>query len=90
MPASGCDPGHPTEFGAVAAQETLNADISVQIEKEGLDLLARFYDTKTGQPFLAEACLIESDLQAYIQAARADSESMRHVEHMRQKLLRPA
>lgn len=81
------DPGYPIELGTGAGREILNADISVQIEREKIDLLARFYDTKTGQPFLAEGCLIEPDGQGYVQAAKADSEFMRYVERTRQKLL---
>jgi len=81
------NPGHSTELGSLAAQETLSDEILVQIEKKDFDRLARFYDRMTAQPFLAEACVIEPDGPAYLQEAKADSEFARYVEHTRQELL---
>ncbi len=65
----------------------LDASVHVQLESDGLYRLARFFDSGTDQPFLAESGVCEEGIQVYIDGVKADLRFSRHLETVRLKQL---
>ncbi len=65
----------------------LDATVHVQLESDGLCRQARFFDSGTDQPFLAESAVSEQGIQVYIDEVKADLRFSRHLETVRLKQL---
>jgi hypothetical protein len=87
----GVDPRHPPRHQGRGVKIREKASVTplvyVQIEDDGPYGRARFFDSGTNEPFLAEAAVYEEDLKEYIRGVKADRGFSLHLEIIRKKLL---
>jgi hypothetical protein len=80
-------PRHPAQERKIREQAKISSTIYVQIEDDGLYGLARFFDSGTKQPFLAESAVYEESVQAYVAGVMADLGFRQYMKTVRRKLL---
>jgi hypothetical protein len=81
------NPGHPARGVRILEKTGLDALVHVQLESAGPYRRARFFDSVTDQPFLAESAVYEENIQAYVDGVKADLGFSRHLQTVRLKLL---
>jgi hypothetical protein len=81
------NPGYPGRAVKIREKVDLDGSVHVQLESDGLYRQARFFDSGTDQPFLAESAVSEEGIQAYIDEMKADLRFSAHLETVRLKQL---
>jgi hypothetical protein len=81
------NPHHPESDVKIREKASVDASVYVQIEDDAPYALARFFDSGTDEPFLAESAVYEKSIQEYIDGVKADVGFTLHLEAIRQKLL---
>jgi hypothetical protein len=80
-------PGDPARERKIRAQAPIDHSVYVQIEEDTPYGLARFFDSATNQPFLAESAVCEASIQEYIDGIKADPGFREYLKALRKKLL---
>jgi predicted aminopeptidase len=81
------DPRFPKRGCVIREKAELNSVIHVQLEANGPYGLARFFDSTTNQPFLAEAAVYEETIRAYLYAVKSDVGFRLYVKAVRRRAL---
>jgi hypothetical protein len=81
------DPRHPGRGVKIREKASVTPSVYVQIEEDGPYGRARFFDSGTNEPFLAESAVYEEDIEEYINGVKADRGFSLHLETIRKKLL---
>ncbi len=81
------DPGHPGRGVKIREKASIGASVYVQIEDDGPYGRARFFDSGTDQPFLAESAVYDEGIREYVEGVKADLSFSRRLETIRRKLL---
>jgi hypothetical protein len=81
------DPGFPRRGVKIREKASVGGSVYVQIEDDGPYGRARFFDSGTLQPFLAESAVYDEGIREYVVGVKADLCFSRHLETTRRKLL---
>ncbi|MEO8660885.1 MAG: hypothetical protein ABI693_20605 [Bryobacteraceae bacterium] len=81
------NPGHCDHGRTIRGQASIDSTIHVQIEDDGPYGLARFFDSVTNEPFLAESAVYEQSVPKYVNGVKADVGFLRRLNTIRKKLL---
>ena len=81
------NPGNPARGRQIREQAAISSKVYVQLEAQVPYAFARFFDSGTNQPFLAETAVCDVSIQQYVAGVKADPRFVEHLESVHRQLL---